>query len=338
MPARCAGVRPANAAIDEPARHAVLDRLAAAGDVGRDDRPARGRRLEQNVAHALVPARQHDAVAGGVKRRGVRPEAAEHGDPVADQRRDGGAVVVLEEADDLDPDAAAVGAPEPPGRLDELVHALLAHDAAQIEKADGRVRVRIRGGSAGIGAGTGGAAVEVYARAGQGDRPGGVGDAAAEKFHGVRFVLEEDGPCAAQGAAVHDRHKTRKTPPLKRRAEALDVRAAGDAQPAADRAGVDVRFDGVRDDEVGLLAADEPAIEAQKRQITRRIDAPAIQRRLDHAAAHRGEIRLAADKRRADRDAAQLEQRPDQLPPELPEHIGVVCDDEKRFLTHTRPS
>ena len=120
---------------------------------------------------------------------------------------------------------------------------------------------------------------------------------------------------------------------LERGAQPLHIDTVGDAEPAAGVATVNIGLNGIGDDHVRMFVRDDPDIGTIQFRIPDRIHPPPFQRRVDHLAAHGPEIvDMLAKGNADDYPPAPFLQRRDQLPPKLPQHKGMVCENQNPLV------
>ena len=294
-------------------------RLAAPRNVRGDERAAGRGRLEQNVAHALVPAGQDHAVCPAVPGPRVLLKAVEADNALVGQLLYPVFHIVVEEAHEIEVDRLAVLRLDRLRGRKELFDALFLHQSYQIQEMDPvifrRVRLHLM-------------IAEVHARPVEQCDPVFAEDPPAQEFAGIFRIFKENGVRAFERLAVERACDEGGSLALEHRSQALNVHAVRDPEHPASKACVDVGLDRVGDRDVRPLFFQEPDVEADEPRLFHRIDAAAVELCLDHAAAHVREVVLVARKRRGDHDLSVLYKLRDQLPTELPEHIGMIRDDQ----------
>ena len=158
----------------------MLYGFPAPGNIGCDDGPADGGSFQQHVAHALVVAWQHYAVAVLVKRQRFFLKAVKFCHAVGNKAVYLLPVLLLKKAEQLQMHVKAL-CPQPAHGAKQLLYPLFAHQTADEQESrrivSGVRRVDI--------------AVQVYTRTMQNDLFFGWQDVSAAKFYRIGLIFKE---------------------------------------------------------------------------------------------------------------------------------------------------
>ena len=137
---------------------------------------------------------------------------------------------------------------------------------------------------------------------------------------------------AAQCRPVQNCDQPGQAGALERRAQPLDIGAIGDSHHPACQTAVNIGLDGIGQHQIRPLRTEQLPIGAQRLEIRGGVDASAVYRCLQASATHAFKIFLMPHKRGADDHFIFFQKGGNELLPEPPEHIGVVCEHQYLHL------